>query len=382
MLGFGARQLPPYHRMDDTLISTATVAWLGLALGGAFGFIGNRTHFCTMGAISDVVNIGDWTRARMWMLAIAVALIGVALLQSAGLLDVRKSLYTGATLAWLSHLVGGALFGVGMVLASGCASKSLIRVGAGNLKSVVVVVVMGIAAFATMRGLFGVWRVASVDAVTAKLPATQDLPSLLAALTGVSVGTLSLWLPLAIAAALLAFVFADRQARSADVLLGGIGIGLTVVGGWYVTGHVAHVAEHPETLQEAFIGTIGNRPESLSLVAPAAYALDLLIHWSDKSKFVSFSVASAFGIVAGSAAWAVVSGGYREEVFRDAVDFKRHLVGGVLMGVGGVTALGCTVGQGLTGISTLAVGSGLTLVAIVAGAAATMKIDYWRMMRE
>jgi uncharacterized membrane protein YedE/YeeE len=368
--------------MDAPLISTAAIAWMGFALGAVFGFIGNKTSFCTMGAISDAVNMGDWTRIRMWVLAIAVALFGVAALQAGGLLDVRKSLYLGSNLNWLSHLVGGALFGVGMVLASGCGSKTLIRIGGGNLKSLLVFIVMGIAAFATMRGLFGVWRVATVDAVTVKLATPQDLPSMLAAATGLDGRMLALALPVAIGVALLAYVFAAREARSSDVLLGGIGIGLTAVGGWYVTGHVGFVAEHPETLQEAFIGTIGNRPESLSLVAPAAYALDLLMFWSDKSKFLSFGVASALGIVAGSAAWAVLSKSYREEVFPNGADFKRHLVGAILMGIGGVTALGCTIGQGLTGVSTLSLGSILTLAAIFAGAAATMKYEYWRLMRE
>lgn len=335
-----------------------------------------------MGAISDIVNMGDWTRLRQWLLAIAVALLGVAVLQGAGLVDVRKSMYTGLRLNWLSHLVGGLLFGVGMVLASGCGSKTLIRVGGGNLKSVLVLLVLAITGFATMRGLFAVWRTASVDQVAVNFQTSQDLPSLLASALGVPAAVLAVWLPVLVAAGLLVFVFMNREARGGDTLLGGIGIGLVIAGGWYVTGHVAFVAEHPETLQEAYIGTFGNRPESLSLVAPTAAGLELLMFWSDKSKYVQFGVASALGIVAGSAAWALLSGSYREEVFPTPADFKRHLLGGALMGIGGVTGLGCTIGQGLTGLSTLALGSMITVAGIVVGATAMIKYDYWRIMNE
>ncbi|MCP5265996.1 MAG: YeeE/YedE family protein [Burkholderiaceae bacterium] len=368
--------------MDEALISTGTIAWLGFALGAVFGFTGNRTNFCTMGAISDIVNMGDWTRMRMWLLAIAVALLGVAVLQSSGQVDVSKSIYGGTRLSWLSHVVGGLMFGVGMVLSSGCGSKTLIRVGGGNLKSVLVLIVMGIAAFATLKGVFGVWRVATVDKVVATLPASQDLPSLLGFAIGVDPKTLALWLPLVIGLALLAFVFAHAEARKPEAVLGGIVIGLTIVGGWYVTGHVGFVAEHPQTLEAAYVGTLSNRPESLSLVAPSAQLLDLLMFWSDKSKFLSFGVAAALGIMAGSVVSALITKSYREEVFPNAADFKRHTSGAVLMGIGGVTGLGCTIGQGLTGISTLSLGSIITLAAIIVGAAAQLKYEYWKVMRE
>ncbi len=156
---------------------------------------------------------------------------------------------------------------------------------------------------------------------------------------------------------MLVFSLASRSARTFDSLLGGIAVGLIVVGGWYVTGHVGYVAEHPETLQEAFIATNSNRPESLSLVAPFAYTLELLMFWSDKSKHVTFGIATALGIVAGSLAYALLSRTYREESFPNAQDLKRHILGAILMGFGGITALGCTIGQGLSGVSTLAIGS-------------------------
>ncbi|MGA0797502.1 MAG: YeeE/YedE thiosulfate transporter family protein, partial [Quisquiliibacterium sp.] len=121
--------------MDEAIPSAALISWLGFALGAAFGFVGNKTNFCTMGAVSYVVNMGEWSRMRMWLLAIAVAILGVWVLQISGQIDIRKSIYTGPNLMWGSHIVGGLLFGIGMTLASGCASKTLIRIGGGNLKS-------------------------------------------------------------------------------------------------------------------------------------------------------------------------------------------------------------------------------------------------------
>ncbi|HLS54894.1 MAG TPA: YeeE/YedE family protein [Zeimonas sp.] len=368
--------------MDTALPSATLIVWLGFALGAVFGFVGNKTNFCTMGAVSDVVNMGNWTRMRMWLLAIAVAVIGVWALQRLGLVDTRKSIYTGANLMWMSNVVGGLLFGIGMTLASGCTSKTLIRIGGGNLKSVVVFVVLGISAYVTLKGLFGVWRVNTLDKVSVALGSSQDLPTLLAAGLGVDRAGLESWLPLAVAALLLAFVLSNREMWSFDALLGGIVVGLTVIGGWYVTGHVGHIAEHPETLEEAFIATNSNRAESLSLVAPYAYTLELLMFWSDTSKHVTFGIATALGIVAGSLAWALISRTYREESFPNAADLKRHIVGAILMGFGGITAFGCTIGQGLSGVSTLALGSIITFLSLVAGAALMMKIDYWRLMRE
>ncbi|MFZ9676846.1 MAG: YeeE/YedE family protein [Quisquiliibacterium sp.] len=368
--------------MEETLPSATLIVWLGFGLGAIFGFIGNMTNFCTMGAVSDIVNMGDWTRMRMWLLAIAVAILGVWGMQLAGIVDVRKSIYTGSNIVWASNVVGGLLFGVGMTLASGCTSKTLIRIGGGNLKSLVVFVVLGVSAYVTLKGVFGVFRAGTLDRLSLKVDKSQDLPTLVSGWTGVSQGSLELWLPLLLSLALLGFVLASRHVWRRDTLLGGVIVGLLVVGGWYVTGHLGYVQEHPKTLEEAFIATTGNRPESLSLVAPFAYTLELLMFWSDTSRHVTFGIATALGIVAGSLGYAISAGTYREESFPDSTDLKRHLLGAVLMGFGGITAMGCTIGQGLSGISTLAVGSLITLLSLVAGSALMMKFDYWRLMRE
>jgi uncharacterized membrane protein YedE/YeeE len=341
------------------------------ALAFIFGAVGNKTHFCTMGAVSDWVNMGDLSRMRMWLLAIAVALLGTSALHLAGVIDLAKSIYPGANFTWLSYIVGGFLFGVGMTLGSGCGSKTLIRVGAGNLKSLIVYVFLGIAAYMTLRGVLGAFRVGVLEKAVITLPAGQDLPSL----TGVHRAVIASL----IAGALLVFVYASRQFRSSfDYTLGGVVTGLVVVGGWFVSGHIGHVAEDPQTLQEAFVATNSGRMESFSFVSPMAYTLDYLMLWTDKSKMITYGIASGLGVIAGSAAYALATRSFRWEGFRDAEDTANHIVGGMLMGFGGITALGCTIGQGISGFSTLALGSIITFVAIVAGSALTMKYQYWR----
>lgn len=367
--------------IDEPIIAASTIAWIAFGLGLIFGFVGNKTNFCTMGAVSDIVNMGDWTRMRMWMLAIGVAVVGTSLLHAFGLFDISSSFYTTPRLIWFSNLLGGAVFGIGMTLASGCGSKTLIRIGGGNLKSLVVFVFLGISAYMTMRGLFAVWRVAYIDTIDVTLATGQDVPSLLAS-TGMSANAALILATVVIGGGLLLFALTSREARQRDVLLGGIVIGALSVAGWYLTGHIGYVEEHPRTLEQAFIGTNSGSAESFTFVAPIGYTLELLMLWSDASRIVTFGIAGTLGVIVGSALYAVGSRTFRLEGFHQSNDLIRHIIGAILMGFGGVTAFGCTIGQGITGFSTLALGSILTTFAIIAGAAATMKIQYWLIMRE
>lgn len=367
--------------MQDLQHLPALVAWSAFGLAFVFGAIANRVDFCTMGAVTDIVVSRDWRRMRMWLLAIGVAIAGATCLEAAGLADLGKSIYTAPRIAWMSHLVGGFLFGFGMTLASGCGSKLLIRAGAGNLKSLVVLIVLGISAYMTLKGLFAVWRVNTLDTLrldtSAFGAAHSDLSSVVSALAGG--GTLKVALSLAIAAAVAAFVFFARDFRESRAMIaGGLIIGAIIVGGWFVTGHLGHLAEDPRTLEESFVATNSGRPESYSFVAPVAYTLELLLLWSDQSRIVTFGIAGVLGMAAGSAAVALATRRFRWEGFASIEDLVNHLTGGVLMGFGGVTALGCTIGQGLSGISTLAIGSFIALAAIIGGCVAALKYQYWR----
>jgi uncharacterized membrane protein YedE/YeeE len=356
------------------------VLWAALALGVVFGAIAQRTHFCTMGAVADVVNIGDWTRMRMWAMAAGVAMLGFNAMVGLGWVKAANSVYAAPALLWASHLVGGLMFGVGMVLASGCGSKTLVRIGGGNLKSLVVFGVIGLSAWATLRGITAVLRVNTVDKLQWVLPAGQDLPSLLGSVGGTP-GQRALVLGALVGGALLLWSLARREGRSAEVLLGGLGMGALVVGLWWVSGVLGYVAEHPQTLEEAFLLTNSQRMESFSFVAPLAYVLDGLVFYSDASKRITQGMVLVLGVVLGSAAMALATRSFRWEGFRNAEDTANHLVGGVLMGVGGIAAVGCTVGQGLSGLSTLALGSFITLAAIVVGAVLALRWQVWRLER-
>jgi hypothetical protein len=361
----------------------ATVLWATFAVAIAFGYIGNRSNFCTMGAISDVMNIGDWTRLRMWAAAIGVAILAMGVLAFTGVVKPTHSIYTAPKVTWLSYAVGGLMFGFGMVLASGCGSKTLFRIGGGSLKSLVVFFMLGFASFATLKGITAVLRVNTVDKVGPTLATPQDLPSIISAWFDTSPGIVAIVLAGLIGGSLLMWAFAGKDFRSsAWSWLGGIGIGACVAAVWFISGKLGYVAEHPDTLQEAFVGTNSGRMESLTFVAPIAHTLDWFIFYSDKSKVLTLGVMSVFGTVFGSWLAAVTTKTFRWESFRDAEDVANHMVGGLLMGVGGVTALGCTIGQALTGLSTLALGSFIATAGIVAGAVLAMKYQIWRLEKQ
>lgn len=357
------------------------VLWAGFLLSVIFGAIAQRTHFCTMGAVSDVVNMGDWTRMGQWALAMGVAMVGFAWLGYTGLIDPAKTLHATTRWAWLSASVGGALFGFGMVLASGCGSKTLVRIGAGSVKSIVVLIVMAVAAFATLKGITAVLRVATVDRVSVEMASGVTLWQLAAATFGIKPALAGLGLGVGLGGALVVWAISRQAFIKFENLLAGVGIGLVISAMWWVSGGLGYVAEHPETLQEAFLATNSGRSEALSFVAPVAYTLDWLMFFSDKSKVLTLGIVSVAGVIAGSAATALITRTFRWEGFGSVEDVSNHLGGAVLMGVGGVTAMGCTVGQGLTGISTLSANSIVAVAAIVAGAVLAFKYQIWRLDR-
>ncbi len=363
--------------MESTVNLASWVVWGGFALALVFGFVASKTNFCTMGALSDIVNMEHWGRMRMWLLAIAVAIGGTGLLQYFGQIELARSVYQRPTLPWLSLLLGGALFGVGMTLAGGCANKNLLRVGGGSIRSFVVLTFLAISAYMTLKGLFAQGRASLLDPVSIDLTRfgfkTQSLPDLLAGATGLPGKTALLLVAGAITLGLLGFVFKDKRFRgNLAQVIGSVVLGLIVVLAWYLSGHIGY-AENPDTLEMTYFGTNSRTLESFSFVAPTAYSLELMMLWTDKSLRVTFGIATALGVVLGALAYALYTRTFRLEGFASLNDLRNQLIGATLMGFGGVTAMGCTVGQGLSGISTLALGSVLTLTGIITGSVATLK---------
>ncbi len=333
----------------------------GLAIGLLLGWAGRYSSFCTLGAISDWYASGNKSRLRMWLLAVAVAITGTQGLIHAGLINIEDSFYIAPKVFWLSNIVGGLAFGFGMALASGCGSRTLIRIGGGNLKAVVVFIVLALFAYMAIRGIFGVLRVETVEKMFWDLGHPQDIPSLL--------NVSSAWVAVAVVAALSAMVFSSRDFLAQPRLIfGGLVIGLLVVAGWYVTGHIGFIEEDPNTLEPRFLATNSRGVESLTFVAPLAFWLDLFMFWSDKSRAFTFGIATVSGVVIGAFVHAVGSKSFRWEGFQNRQELALHLIGAALMGVGGVVAFGCTIGQGISGLSMLALGSLLATLSIVGGA--------------
>ncbi|HEX4917809.1 MAG TPA: YeeE/YedE family protein [Limnobacter sp.] len=356
-----------------------TVLWATFVVGLLFGAVSHRTHFCTMGAVADVFNFGDWNRMRMWLVAIAVAALGLQSLSMAGLANLNDTIFLSSQWSWLSGIVGGLLFGFGMVLASGCGSKTLIRLGAGNLKALVVFVVMGLTAYMTLKGIVGVFRANYLDPVRFQFEQSPHLASLISNAIGNPEvkNALSIAIPLVILFAALA----RKAAWTREVVLGGAGVGATIVAAWWVIFQLAYIPEHPDTLEAAYLATYGNRAEGFSFVAPYAYTLEWLMFFSDQSRVLTVGVVASFGVILGALLNATVERSFRWETFQDVEDTANHLVGATLMGIGGVLALGCTVGQGLSGVSTLALPSFVALANIVIGAWVALKYQMWRVER-
>ena len=337
---------------------TTWVGILGFILGLLFGAVALKTNFCTMGAISDMVLMGDWNRFRAWTLAIAVAIIGSQGLHLSGLIDLDTSIYLSLNIGWAGAIVGGLLFGFGMTMTGGCGNKTLVRLGAGNLKSLVVAIVLGIFAYMTLRGLTGLARVeleglTNVDLEGSGL-AAQGIPDFVAAATGLAVETARLLVAVIAAGLLLWFSLKSADfRRSKPNLAAGILIGLLITAGWYATGVLGQDEFDPTPLA------------SFTFVNPVGNSLQYLMTFTGST--INFGVATVGGVIVGAFIAAKATGEFRIESFTDASDMMRHMVGAALMGIGGIMALGCTIGQGLTGMSTLALTSLIAWLSIIAG---------------
>lgn len=346
------------------------VALYGFVGAMIFGAVANKTHFCTMGSISDWINIGTKNRFRAWMLAMAITLVGTQMMVALGWIDITESIYLGSNFNWAGYMVGGLIFGIGMTIGSGCGQRSLVRAGGGNLKSVVVLLVMGITAYTTLRGLFAPIRIelsalTSIDLAEQGLP-DQGIATILSSWIGVDAQTILLVLTLLIATGVLLFAFADRSYRKDfDNILAAFTIGFLVTGGWYVTGVIGNDEFEPVPI------------ESLTFIAPSGNTINYVMTFTGAT--INFGIAVVLGVIAGSLLYAIATKSFRIETFASRGDLINHLVAGLLMGFGGVLAAGCTIGQGITGMSTLALGSLLALISIIAGSALTIKMQYHMM---
>lgn len=333
-------------------------ALAALPIGAIFGAVVQRTNFCTMGAVSDVVLFGDWRRLRAWLLAIAVAMAGSQSLMAVGLVDLDQSIYLGDRLFWAGAAVGGVLFGVGMVFAGGCGSRNLVRMGTGDLRACLVVLVLAISATMTLHGITALPRVGleSVTALDLRSHGleSQALPQLLA---GAWAGEKTRWgwlFGLGLALAIAVFCLASAAfRRSRRDIAAGLTVGLMVVAGWWATGVLAFDEFEPQPLA------------SLTFVAPVGDSLIYLMTFTGDR--VSFGIAAVAGVILGGFAMALLRGEFRWQGFADRADLLRSLAGAFLMGIGGVTALGCTIGQGVTGLSTLSLGSLIAFASLIAG---------------
>lgn len=403
----------------------SVMLWSTFGIALIMGAVVNKTNFCTMGAVSDWVNMGDTGRFRSWLLAIAVAMIGVLALEFFGVINATDTFppYRSNTFIWAENVIGGVMFGIGMTLASGCGNKTLIRIGGGNLKSIMVLAVIAVIAYfmvypfpgtdkTLMSELFLPW----MQDLRVTLPRNQDLGSLVAPDNALLVRTV---IGAAIVLALVAFIFRSRDfRRNFDNILGGLVVGLAVVGAWYVTGTVQVKADFfgEEQLvsldkyaanwsmyQEDSMGmgmgmgeedaaAASDKPvkpaearslntQSYTFINPMGLTMRYTVNGFEKA-YLTFGVMALAGVIAGSLLWALLSRGFRWEWFASFRDFLNHFIGAILMGFGGVLGLGCTIGQGVTGVSTLALGSFITFASIVWGSAVTMKIQYYKMLHE
>jgi uncharacterized protein len=340
--------------------AAAILAAGGFVIGFIFGAIVIATNFCTMGAVADIVTMGDYRRFRSWVLAAAVALIGTQALASAGLLNPDQSIYLRGGLRWFGSIAGGLIFGFGMVLAGGCPSRNVARAGAGDMRAIVTLLVLALFAHIAMGGLLGPARLWMESITVAPMPGGMppSLANIVARLAGISdTGAVRAALASLIGIAALLYCFLSAPFRASPRhILAGVVIGACTVAGWLVT-----------TLAHDDFAFSSPAPVSLSFVRPVAETFSYLARFTGMTA-MEFGVALVIGAVVGAMSLALLTRRFRLQGFADSADTGRNLAGAALMGVGGVMALGCSIGQGVAGISTLALESFLAFAAMALGA--------------
>lgn len=284
-------------------------------------------------------------------------------------------MYLSSSFNWLGHVAGGLVFGFGMVLAGGCASKNLARAGGGDLRALITLLVIGLVSYTAIGGILGPIRAAleqwtAIDLKHLGLQ-SQGIGALLGKASGLRPDNAGMLATMAIAVAAIAYCFKDEGFRASPVhVVAGIGVGLCVVAGWALTG-----------LAFDELATRPTQPVSLTFVRPTGDAIEWLQRFT-AGPMPGFGVTTVLGALTGSFFTALAMGRFRLSTFSDVGDTRRALAGAVMMGIGGVMALGCTVGQAITGVSTLALGSFVTFAAIVIGGMQGMKYMERALMAE
>lgn len=374
-------------------ITVQILIW-GFAIAVVLGAVATKTNFCTMGAVSDVVNMGDTGRMRAWLFALAIAILGVIGLQYLGLVDMGLTAsndtanppYLTSNFAWPRYILGGLIFGVGMTLGSGCGNKTLIRLGGGNLKSLFVLAAIGVSAYAMIFTNFSYvaflqWMEPAFINLGDMGLSDQGVHSVIGAITGNDSESLRYIVGLVIAGLLVVWAFLSTDfSKSFDNILAGLVIGLCVAAAWYVTaGEMGQLLiEEKEFMDDP---PFAAGAQAFTFVQPAGH----LIHWANGGfamNLFSFALAAGSGVLVGAFVYSILFKKFRIEWFSGWKDFFNHIIGGLLMGTGGVLSMGCTIGQGVTGASTLAIGSFVTLIAIILGSALTMKVQLYKMVYE
>ena len=350
----------------------------GFLIGGLLGAVVQRSKFCIAAACHNVVTTRDLTQTRAYAMALFVAIPATQLLYRAGIVDISRSIYISSPFTWVSYILGGFIFGVGIVYAGGCASRILVRAGEGNLGGLVSVLAFIVSSGATLWGISAKVRVDYLDKLTLNLK-SQYLPNIFSQVPGWAIILL-------IEAALLIFMLMapkDSEWRKLKWPLAGAAIGVLVAAAWWVNGLAFTALPHVDTF--SFSGPDDPTllqawgPKSLTFALADAQAFRYIILWTGET--INFAVATVFGVIAGALISSLISGTFNW-VAPPLQQFKYNLIGGLLMGFGAVLAMGCNIGQGLSGISTLSAGSFLTMSFIFAGAIAGAKFMTWRIMRE
>ncbi len=338
--------------------SAQLVILAGLAIGLIYGAVGLLSGFCLMSSMRGWLAEGDRRLVRTYALAIAVAIAASQFLAGSGMVDLGRSIYLQQTFSVPVLFLGGLLFGYGMVLSNGCGSRALVLLGRGNLRSFVVVIVLAIAAQMTLKGLIAPARMALVQASQTTV-SVNSLPSLLVVF-GLAESLSRALAAAATVVALILFAFAQPAfRRSPGQIAAGVIVGLLVAGGWYVTGYLGADDFNPVPVT------------SLTFIAPIADALQYAMLSTGLT--LNFGVATVVGVFAGSLATALATGRFKLEGYSSPRHMLRSGAGAALMGVGGVMAFGCSIGQGLTGLSTLALGSFVALAGILLGTTAGLR---------